>query len=84
MLKKALTYIETRMPNLRQTRVISRFLCFCGVHRMRIGLGWSGIKRYDTCFDCRHSVWFEDIEGSEKVNNEIQKYVESKSAKNDL
>jgi len=79
MLNKAISYINARMLHLRQTRVISRSLCFCGVHRMRIGLGWSGIKRYDTCFDCRHSVWIEDIEGNKKVNAEIQKHINSKS-----
>ena len=78
MLNKALTYIEARMPNLRQIRVISRFLCYFGVHKMRIGLGWSGIKRFDTCYHCEYSIWVEDIEGNKKINNELQKYKDSK------
>ncbi len=80
MLNKALTLIEARMPNLRQTRVISRFLCYFGVHKMRIGLGWSGIKRFDSCscYHCKYSIWVEDIEGNKKIDDELQKQIDSK------
>jgi hypothetical protein len=76
MLKKALTYIEARIPNLRQTRVISRFLCYFGVHKMRIGLGWSGTKRFDTCYHCSYYRWVEDIEGNKKIDAELQKLID--------
>ena len=78
MLNKVLTYIEARMSNLRQTSVISRFLCYFGVHKMRAGLGWLGIKRFDTCYHCPYSIWVEDIEGNKKINDELQKYIDSK------
>ena len=58
--------------------VISRFLCHFGVHKMRIGLGWSGDKRFDTCYHCKYSIWVEDIEGNKKINDELQKHIDSK------
>jgi hypothetical protein len=45
---------------------------------MRIGLGWSGIKRFDTCYHCEYSIWVEDIEGNKKIDDELQKYIDSK------
>ena len=73
MFKNLLIYIETRLPNLRQTHVISRFLCHFGVHKLRIGVGWSSIKRFDTCYHCKYSIWVEDIEGNKKIDAELQK-----------
>lgn len=78
MLKKVLARVKTWILDLRQIRVISRLLCFCGLHRMRIGFGWSEIKRYDTCFDCRYSIWVEDIEGRKKIDKELRKHVNNK------
>jgi hypothetical protein len=45
---------------------------------MRIGLGWSGIKRFDTCYHCKYSIWVEDIEGNKKIIDELQKHIDSK------
>jgi hypothetical protein len=77
-MKKVENINVAQKTNLRLGAVISRFLCYFGVHKMRIGLGWSGIKRFDTCYHCKYSIWVEDIEGNKKIHDELQKHLDSK------
>lgn len=49
-------------------KLIRRFLCYLGHHKIIIGFGWSRNKRFDTCIHCKFFRWVEDLEGSKKIN----------------
>ncbi len=70
MINKIIIYIR---------KILRKFLCYLGFHKMRIGIGWSAnYRRFDICYHCRYDEWNEDEAGWKLQNFQSKLYMESR------